>query len=114
MKRNFTRILAAFALLVFMTPSLAGWGQTRTEVVAYTLDGTQTGGTNGYATESEITQNNITWMVTANTDINPWRFGGKNLSEEDRPAYTTTALTSNSTNITKVVVTNGTATATVN
>lgn len=114
MKRNFTRILAAFALLVFMTPSMVGWGQTRTEVVAYTLDGTQTGGTNGYATESEITQNNITWMVTANTDINPWRFGGKNLSEVDRPAYTTTALTSNSTNITKVVVTNGTATATVN
>ena len=29
MTRKFTRILAALALLVFMTPSLAGWGQTR-------------------------------------------------------------------------------------
>ena len=28
MKKRFTRILAAFALLAFMTPSMVGWGQT--------------------------------------------------------------------------------------
>ena len=107
MKRRFTLIITAIMLMI---TSLA-WGQVRTEVVAYTLDGTETGGTNGYATESEITQNGMTWMVTGNTTMNPWRIGGKNLSGVDRPLYSTSAM---SDNITKVVVTNGTATATVN
>ncbi|MBO6024293.1 MAG: chitobiase/beta-hexosaminidase C-terminal domain-containing protein [Bacteroidales bacterium] len=31
MRKKFTLLIAALALLVFMTPSLAGWGQTRTE-----------------------------------------------------------------------------------
>ena len=107
MKRKFTLIITA---LMLMMTSFA-WGQTRDEVVAYTLDGTITGGSNGYATESEITQNGMTWMVTGNTTINPWRIGGKNLSGVDRPLYSTSAM---SDNITKVVITNGSATATVN
>lgn len=107
MKRSFTLMLAAFLML--MTNFV--WGQTREEVVAYTLDGTITGGTNGYATESEITQSDMTWMVTGNTTMSPWRIGGKNLSGVDRPLYSTSAM---SDNITKVVVSNGTATATVN
>ena len=82
------------------------WGQTREEVVAYTLDGTITGGSSGYATESEITQNNLTWMVMANTTQNPWRIGGKSLSNVDRPVYSTGTI---SDNITKIVVTHGTA-----
>lgn len=32
MNKRFTKLIAALALLVFMTPSLAGWGQTRTEL----------------------------------------------------------------------------------
>ena len=36
MKRKFTKLLAAFALLVFMMPSLVAWGQTRS-VVTYTF-----------------------------------------------------------------------------
>ena len=107
MKRRFTFLLTAIMLML----TGLSWGQTREEVVAYTLDGTITGGTNGYATESEITQNNMTWMVTGNTTMNPWRIGGKNLSGVDRPLYSTSAM---SDNITKVVVTNGSATATVN
>lgn len=107
MKRSFTFLLTAVLLLM----SGLTWGQTREEVVAYTLNGTITGGSNGYATESEITQNGMTWMVTGNTTINPWRIGGKNLSGVDRPLYSTSAM---SDNITKVVITNGTATATVN
>ena len=97
-------------IVAIMTTALSGTAAAD-EVVYYTLDGTQTGGTNGYATVSEITQNEITWMVTGNTDINPWRIGGKNLSGVDRPVYSTSTM---SPNITKVVVTNGTATATVN
>ena len=103
--------MAALALLVFMAPSMVAWGQTRAEEVTYTLDGNIQGGTNGYATESEITQNGILWMVTGNTMISPWRIGGKNLTNEDRPLYSTSTI---SDDITKVVVTNGTATLTVN
>ena len=107
MRRRFTILLAAAFLLM----SGLSWGQTREEVVAYKLDGTITGGTSAYASESEITQNGMTWMVTGNTTQNPWRIGGKNLSGVDRPLYSTSAM---SDNITKVVVTNGNATATVN
>ena len=106
MKQRITILLTALLLL-----SSLAWAQTRDEVVAYTLDGTITGGTNGYATESEITQDNITWMVTGNTTMNPWRIGGKNLEAVDRPLYSTGAINGN---ITRVVVTNGTATITVN
>ena len=102
MKRKFTLIITA---LMLMITSFA-LGQTREEVVAYTLDGTITGGSSGYATESEITQNNLTWMVMANTTQNPWRIGGKSLSNVDRPVYSTGTI---SDNITKIVVTHGTA-----
>ena len=77
----------------------------------YTLDGTVTGGTNGYATESDITQNSISWKVMANTTMNPWRFGGKSLTNENRAAYSTAAITSN---ISSIEVESGSATATVN
>lgn len=86
----------------------SAWGD---EVVIYTLDGTITGGSNGYATESEITQDGVKWMVTGNTTISPWRIGGKSLSEENRPVYSATAMGSA---ITKVDLTVGTATLTVN
>ena len=102
MKRGFTLIIT---VLMLMTTNSV-WGQTREEVVAYTLDGTMKGGTSGYATESEITQNDITWMVTGNTTMNPWRIGGKSLTDIERPVYSTGTI---SDNITKIVVTHGTA-----
>lgn len=67
--------------------------------VYYTLDGTQTGGTNGYGTESEITQDGMTWKVMGNTEMSPWRIGGKSLTDEDRPVYSTTEMGSAITNI---------------
>ena len=74
--------------------------------VVYTLDGTTTGGTNGYATASDITQNGILWKVTGNTTQNPWRIGGKNLSGVDRTVYSTTAM---SNSIIKIEITHGAA-----
>lgn len=76
------------------------------EEVAYTLDGTQTGGTNGYATESDITQGTISWKVTGNTTTNPWRIGGNSLTGIDRTIYSTTAM---SDAITKVEISVGAA-----
>lgn len=102
MKRRFTLLLAAF----FMLMTSLAFGQTREEVVAYTLDGTITGGSSGYATESEITQDELTWMVMGNTTMNPWRIGGKSITNEDRTVYSTGTI---SDNITKIVVTHGTA-----
>ena len=52
MKKRFTRILAALALLVFMTPSLVAWGQTRTEI-------TWTASEQGYSNQQEIS--NVTF-----------------------------------------------------
>lgn len=63
-----------------------------TDVLHYTLDGTTTGGSNGYATESDITQSSISWKVTGNTTTNPWRIGGNNITNTDRPMYSTTAM----------------------
>lgn len=77
----------------------------------YTLNGTVTGGTNGYATNSDIEQNSISWVATANTTTNPWRFGGKNLSSVNRAVYSTDAISSN---ISRIEVESGTATLTVN
>ena len=102
MRRRFTYLLTA----VFLLMSGLSWGQTREEVVAYTLDGTITGGTAGYAEESTITQNGLSWKVMGNTTMNPWRIGGKSLSAVDRPVYSTGTI---SDNITKIVVTHGTA-----
>lgn len=74
----------------------------------YKLDGTITGGDNGYATESDIEQESISWKVTGNTTMNPWRIGGKNLTEGDRLVYSTEAVTSYDCD--KVVVTLGSIT----
>ena len=35
MNKKFTKLMAALALLVFMMPSMAGWGQTREEVIIW-------------------------------------------------------------------------------
>ena len=88
-------------IVAIMTTALAGSAWAAEEVY-YTLDGTQTGGSNGYATESEITQGTITWMVMGNTTMNPWRMGGKSLTNVDRPLYSTSTIDKD---ITKVVVT---------
>lgn len=70
----------------------AGGNLWADETVAYTLDGTVTGGTNGYAEASDITQNNLNWSVTGNTTMSPWRIGGKSLTKADRTLYSKTAM----------------------
>ena len=72
----------------------------------YTLDGTITGGTNGYAEASDITQNGVTWKVMGNTTMSPWRIGGKSLTNEKRTVYSTGAI---SANISKIKIEHGTA-----
>ena len=66
------------------------------EVILYTLDGSITsGGNSNYAQDGGgLTQNGMEWSVTGNTTINPWRIGGKTLSEVDREIYSKTAMAS--------------------
>lgn len=71
-----------------------GWAE---ETVYYTLDGTTTGGNQNYDSYSTISQSDMSWEVMANTNMNPWRIGGKatttgNGSGADRPIYNTTPM----------------------
>lgn len=77
------------------------------ELLYYTLSGSTTGGSNGYATDSEIEEGDYTWNATGNTTVDPWRIGGKNLKNVDRHIWSLNDL--GTTNITKVVVTLGTS-----
>ncbi len=81
-----------FKKLLLMALMLVGAGSAWADDVYYTLDGTVTGGSNGYAEESAITQGDITWEVMGNTMMNPWRIGGKSLDKVDRPIYSTTPM----------------------
>ena len=75
--------------------------------VLYTLDTSSlTGTNNSYADNCDIESDGITWNVTGNTRINPWRMGGKSLKNVDRAAYTKTAF---SKALTSIDVTFGTA-----
>ena len=76
------------------------------ESIVYTLDGTQTGGSSGYATESDITQSSKSWKVMGNTTLNPWRIGGNTLENVERTLYSTTAI---SEDISKIEIEHGTA-----
>ncbi len=104
-KTLLSKLFVLFALL------FTGVGTAWADEVYYTLDGTTTGGNNNYASESEITQGSMTWMVTGNTTMSPWRIGGKSLTNQDRPVYSTTG-TSEETS--QIDVTLGTKTLTLN
>lgn len=55
-------------------------GGATTPVVLYTL--TPTNGTNNsYAGNCDVTVNGIVWNLTGNSQINPWKFGGKKITK---------------------------------
>ena len=103
--QGYTKGIRFIALLTILCTIGVGqmWGA---ETIIYTLDGTTTGGSNGYAEASSITQNNMSWSVVGNTTTSPWRIGGKSLTNTDRTIASTTPIASN---ISKVVVSHGTA-----
>lgn len=105
MKRRFSILTAALALLTFLAVPMGMRGQTKAEVVAYTLEPTS-GSNNSYAGNCDITIDGITWNLTGNSQQIPWRIGGKSISNADRLLYSKTAI---SDNITKIEVTHGAA-----
>ncbi len=75
------------------------------DVVYYTLT-PAAGSNNGYANNCDVTISGITWNITGNAQMVPWRIGGKSLSSVDRTLYSKTAMGSA---ITKVVAQIGAA-----
>lgn len=56
-----------------------------------TSDSSNKGSNNAYASNCDVTCDGITWNVTGNATMNPWRIGGKNLTNVDRKVYSKTA-----------------------
>ena len=82
-------LLKSVLLLCALVVGTSAWAD---DVLYYTLDGTITGSGNAYATANDIIQNGMNWKVTGNTQLNPWRIGGKSTSNVDRPVYSETEM----------------------
>ena len=65
-------------------------GGSTTPVVLYTLTPVN-GDNNSYAKDCDVTVDGIVWNLTGNSQINPWRLGGNQISKVDRALYSKTA-----------------------
>ena len=59
---------------------------------------------NAYASSADVEIDGITWNVTGNSKILPWRIGGKNITKTDRAIYSKTAI---SAKITSIIISHG-------
>lgn len=77
-------------LLLMMVASVA-WAD---DIAFYTLDTTSDlqGSNNSYAGNCDVKSGDITWNFTGHTQMNPWRIGGKSITNTDRTVYTKTAM----------------------
>ena len=78
--------------------------------VVYSLDTSVTGKNSSYASNGDVEVNGITWNIEGNNTQKPWRFGGKNLTDQDRSLTSKTPLNYN---VAKVEIEFGAATCTV-
>lgn len=87
---NNFRLRAVMLVALLCTAFTGAWADD----AYYTLDTTGSTQTNnnGYANTGTVTVDGIGWSFNGNGQINPWRLGGKSLTEVDRAAYTTTAM----------------------
>lgn len=85
-----TRKLRYLCTLLLMAVASAAWAD---DVVFYTLDTSGiTGSGSDYNGKCDVTYEGITWNVNGNTQMNPWRIGGKSITNTDRTVYTKTAM----------------------
>lgn len=69
-------------------------------VLLYTLDTSSNAGTNqSYTSNCDVEVNGITWNVTGNAQMQPWRLGGKNTTAAVKNVYTKTAFDNEITSI---------------
>ncbi len=115
MNKLFTKIAAACAAATMAVGVGIAIGASKKEAVpvhatdsiAYTLDGTIVGTGSAYADDNSATQGGISWTVNGNVTTNPWRIGGKSISNTSRKIKSDSAVSSQ--NISKVVLSVGTA-----
>ena len=79
--KHFTQKLKFFATLVLFAIGSTAWGQ-----VCYTLEPV-TGSNQNYESNCDVTIKDITWNITGNSTMLPWRIGGKSLTKVDRAVY---------------------------
>ena len=93
-----------FLLSIFAVLFAFAGAQAQSELI-YTL--TPTGGSNSsYAGNCDIAIDDITWNLEGNSQVQPWRMGGKSLTTVDRALYSKTPMNGT---VDKVVLTTGTA-----
>lgn len=85
-------------------------GSVMAETIAYTLT-PAVGKNSSYAKNGDVQIGDITWNVTGNVTLTPWRIGGNSITNTDRALYSKTAIEKN---ISKIEVTHGDITCTVN
>ena len=93
-----------FLLVMLLTLCVSAevWGE---EELVYTL--TPTNGTNSsYAGNCDVEIEGINWNLTGNSQMVPWRIGGKSLTNVDRALYSKTPI---SNNISKITIQHGAA-----
>ncbi len=93
------------------TASQGGTEPPAEEGVLYTLSTATAGQNTNYAGNEDVEVDGVTWNIEGNAAMNPWRFGGKNLSAQDRKLTGKTAINGT---VKQVVITFGTANLTVN
>ncbi len=98
--------LRYFFTLLLLAVTSVGWAQD----VFYTLTPAN-GSNNSYAGNCDIEIDGITWNLTGNSQMQPWRLGGKTLTDTDRTLYSKTPMGSA---ISKVSMELGTISLTVN
>ena len=104
---NPSRLRVLPIILLCLAFSVSAWGDA---AIAYTLT-PASGSNNSYASNCDIVISGITWNLTGNSTVQPWRIGGKSLSGVNRELYSKTAI---SDDIDSIVITQGTSNITVN
>jgi hypothetical protein len=95
-------LLSIFALMLAVFSV-----QAQTSEPVYSLVPVK-GSNQAYAGNCDITIDGITWNLTGNSDMLPWRMGGKSITNVDRTLYSKTQMTSA---VSKVVLSIGTMTS---
>ena len=96
------RLRLLLVMFVTLTVSAEVWGA---EEVVYTLTPTE-GSNSSYTGNCDILIDGITWNLTGNSQMIPWRIGGKSLTNVNRALYSKTPI---SNNISKIIIEHGTA-----
>lgn len=99
-----------YCTAVSVTTGVKPEGGSTTPVLLYTLTPVS-GDNNSYTGNCDVTVDGIDWNLAGNSQIIPWRLGGKSITTVDRTLYSKTAYPKA---LTSIKVTFGTATITVN